>query len=122
MRQSICRPHKITPSPSGVVSPSKSQRACVVPHHARVPLQLKWKSPDHRTMSSGSLAVLSQIQELFASPTPLASLVSGLLTLAVLAALYALFDWIRGRRTPTKSPISDAVIGTLQTLDRWLVH
>jgi tetratricopeptide (TPR) repeat protein len=66
--------------------------------------------------------VLSQLEALFASPAPLASLVAGLLMLALLAGLYSLYDWIRGRRDPTKASVLDAVIGGLRILDRALVH
>ena len=55
--------------------------------------------------------MLSQLATLFSSPTPLASLVSGLLMLALLAALYTTFDWLRGRREPGKRSIGDGIIG-----------
>ncbi len=41
------------------------------------------------------------------SPTPLASLLSGLLTLAGLAALYALLQWVRGRRDRKAPSVGD---------------
>ena len=66
--------------------------------------------------------MLSQLATLFSSPTPLASLVSGLLMLALLAALYTTFDWLRGRRDPGKRSIGDGVISSLRWLDRALVH
>lgn len=66
--------------------------------------------------------MFSQIEALFASPTPLASLVSGLLILALLATLYLLFDWIRGRPDTTKASVLDSVIDGLRALDRALVH
>ncbi len=66
--------------------------------------------------------MLSQLATLFSTPTPLASLVSGLLTLALLAALYTTFDWLRGRREPGKRSIGDSVIDGLRWLDRALVH
>ena len=66
--------------------------------------------------------MLSQLAALFSSPTPLASLVSGLLMLALLAALYTTFDWLRGRREPGKRSVGDSFIDGLRWIDRALVH
>jgi tetratricopeptide (TPR) repeat protein len=66
--------------------------------------------------------VFSKLTALFSSPTPLASLVSGLLMLALLAALYTTFDWLRGRREPGKRSIGDGIIDGLRWLDRALVQ
>ena len=61
--------------------------------------------------------MLSRLEALFSSPTPLASLVSGLLMLALLAALYTALDRLRGRREPGRHSIGDSVIDGLRTLD-----
>jgi hypothetical protein len=66
--------------------------------------------------------VLSQLAALFSSPTPLASLVSGLLMLALLAALYTTFDWLRGRHEPGKRSVGDSFIDGLRWIDRAIVH
>jgi len=66
--------------------------------------------------------VLSSLEALFSSPTPFASLVAGLLTLALLAGLYTALDWLRGRRAPGRRSIGDSIIGGLRALDRGLVH
>jgi tetratricopeptide (TPR) repeat protein len=66
--------------------------------------------------------VLSRLEALFSSPTPFASLVAGLLTLAVLAGLYITFDWLRGRPDHGKHSIGDKIIDGLQALDRALIH
>src|SRR5262245_45826129 len=42
--------------------------------------------------------------------------------LAVLAALYTAFDWLRGRREPGKRSIWDGVIEGLRWIDRALVR
>jgi len=42
--------------------------------------------------------------------------------LALLAALYTTFDWLRGRREPGKRSIGDSVIDSLRWLDRALVQ
>src|SRR5262249_6962344 len=78
--------------------------------------------PENHTGPPGSLAVLSHLAAHLSPPTPLASLVSGLLMLALLAALYTTFDWLRGRREPGKRSIADGVINGLRWLDRVLVH
>src|SRR5262245_11042282 len=78
--------------------------------------------PENHTRPPGNLAVLSQLAALFSSPTPLASLVSGLLMLALLAALYTAFDWLRGPYDPGKRTIGDSVIDSLRWVDRALVH
>jgi tetratricopeptide (TPR) repeat protein len=66
--------------------------------------------------------VLSHLEALFSSPTPLASLVSGLLMLALLAAVYTALDRFRGRRNPGRHSIGDSVIDGLRTLDRAFVQ
>jgi tetratricopeptide (TPR) repeat protein len=66
--------------------------------------------------------VLSRLEALFSSPTPFASLVAGLLTLALLAGLYVTFDWLRGRRDASKHSIGDSIIDALRALDRALVR
>ena len=66
--------------------------------------------------------MLSRLEALFSSPTPFASLVAGLLTLALLAGLYITFDWLRGLRDVSKHSIGDRIIDGLRALDRALVH
>ncbi len=66
--------------------------------------------------------MLSHLGAPFLSPTPLASLISGLLTLALVAGLYSVFDWLRGRREPGEHSIADRIIDGLRALDRVLVH
>jgi hypothetical protein len=58
------------------------------------------------------------------SPTPLASLLSGLLTLAVLAAVYALWlwQWRRSRRHKKRGSVVDRMFIGVRAVDRAIVH
>src|SRR5262249_21772152 len=105
----MARPgHEAELSPASFTHPPASfahrGRSCIC--HSLTPAcrailhkhRLRAEILQNNTRPSGSLVVLSKLAALFSSPTPLASLVSGLLMLALLAALYTTFDWLRGRR------------------------
>jgi tetratricopeptide (TPR) repeat protein len=56
------------------------------------------------------------------SPTPLASLLSGLLTVAVLAIVYVAWHWLRGRRDQKAGARDGWVSAGLRATDRAIVH
>ena len=55
------------------------------------------------------------------SPTPMASLVSSLVTLAILAAIYLAFQWMRGQGGK-KGEALEHVVAQMRTFDKALAQ